>query len=79
MEEITELKKETDCLVIEKVQLFTSQGQVEEAITNAFQHIHESTMELDAVTKAKRLGEFIVQLQLENSLLNAMVYPDTLP
>ena len=57
--EITELKKETNCLVIEKVQLFMTQGQVEEAITNAFQYIHKSTTELDAVAKAKRLGEVI--------------------
>ena len=52
-EEITELKKETDHLVIEKVQLFTIQGQVEEAIMNSFQYIHERMMELDAVAKAK--------------------------
>ena len=50
-EEITELKKETGRLVIEKVHLFVSRGQVEEAITDACRYIHESTMELDAVEK----------------------------
>ena len=32
-EEITKLNKETNRLVIEKVQLFSSHGEVEEAIT----------------------------------------------
>ena len=46
---------------------------------NAFQYIHESTMELDAVAKAKWHREVIAQLQLDNNLLNAMVYADTPP
>ena len=59
VEEITALKKETDCLVIEKAQLFSSRGEVEDAVDVACQH-HESTAELDAVAKAKQLGEFIL-------------------
>ena len=34
-EEIKDLKKETNFLVLEKEYLFTSEGQVKEAITNA--------------------------------------------
>ena len=77
--EITELKKETDRLVIEKLKLFTSQGQAEKAITNSCQYIHEITTDLDAVGKAKRLGEFIAQLQLDHIILNSMVHPETPP
>ena len=46
---------------------------------NAYQYIHESTTELDAVAKTKRLREFIVQLQQDNNILNALVYQDTPP
>ena len=56
-----------------------SQGKLEEAITNAFHYIHESTIELDAVVKAKRFGEFIAKLQFDNIMLNAIVYPETPP
>ena len=78
-EEITELKKETDRLVIEKDQLVSSREQVEGAITDSFQYIHENLTDLDAVAKAKRLGEVIAKILLDNNLLNAMVYPDTPP
>ena len=57
--EITEMKKKTDRLVIEKAQIFSNQGQVEEAVTNSCQYIHEITIELDVVAKVKRIGEFI--------------------
>ena len=77
--EITALKKETDCLVVEKAQLVSSRGEVEEAVDVACQHIHESTTKLDAAAKAKRLGEVIMELQIDNSLLNALVYLDTPP
>ena len=58
--EITELKKETGLLFIKKPQLFSSRGEVEEAIAKAYQHIHESMAKLDIVAKAKRLREVIV-------------------
>ena len=77
--EITELKKETNRLVVEKVHLFSCRGKMEEAITDSCQYIHESIAELDAVAKAKRLREVIAQLQQDNSILNALVYLDTPP
>ena len=46
---------------------------------NSYQYIHERKIELDAVAKSKWFGEVITQLQLDKILLNAMVYPDTLP
>ena len=59
-EEIIELKKETDHLVIEKEQLFSSHGKVEEAVIEAYQCIPKSIMELDAIAKENRLGVVIV-------------------
>ena len=78
-QDITTLKQEIDHLVIEKVQLFSRIHEFEEAIAKAYQHIHEITADLDFITKSKRLGQVIVQLQLENILLNAMVYPEIPP
>ena len=61
-EEITELKKAQDRLIIEKAQLCASVGEVEEAITEACQHIFENTDDLTTFAKAKQLGEVISQL-----------------
>ena len=46
---------------------------------DACQHIHERTIELDAVAKEKQLGKVIMQLQQDNIILNSLVYPDTPP
>ena len=77
--EITELKKEKECLIFKKVQLYASCREVEQAIDEACQHIYESTMELTTISKSKRLGEVISQLQLTNILLNYLVYLDMPP
>ena len=61
-EEIIELKKETYPLIFEKDHLFDSEIQLEEAFANAYKYIYENTVELDVVTKARRLGEIIIQL-----------------
>ena len=79
IDEITELKKEQDCLILEKVQLCASCSEVEKAVEEAYRHIYERTMAITAVAKAKRLGEVISQLQLTNNLLNSLVYPDMPP
>ena len=55
-EEITELKKMQDHLIIEKVHLCASVDEVEKAINEACQHIFESMAKLTIVAKAKRLG-----------------------
>ena len=78
-EEITELKKAQDYLIIEKAQLCASVGKVEQAVDEACQHIFENTTELTAFAKAKRLGEVISQLQDTNLLLNALVHLETPP
>ena len=36
-------------------------------------------MKLTIVSKAKRLGEVIAQLQLTNNLLNSLIYPEMPP
>ena len=61
-EEITELKKVQDHLIIEKARLCASCGVVEQAIDEACQHIFERTAKINVVTKAKQLGEVISQL-----------------
>ena len=60
IEEITELKKETDWIVIEKGHLFSNWVEVQDAIADACQHICESTVKLDVIVKDERLGEFIM-------------------
>ena len=59
-EEIINLKKQTDHLIFENAQLVLSRGKVEAFIDESCQHIYESMAELDAVSKAKRLGKFII-------------------
>ena len=78
-EEIMELKKEIDQLVVQKSHLFNSRVQVEEEFVNAYKYIGEKNAALDAVMKEKRIGEIIVQLQQNNNILNALVYPNTPP
>ena len=59
-EEIIDLKKKTDRLIVENAQLVATRGEVEVVVDEPYQHIYESTTELDAVTKSKQLGEVIV-------------------
>ena len=51
--------------------------EVEQAISESYQHIFENTTELTLVEKPKQLGKTIVQLQDTNWILNAMVQPMT--
>ena len=60
MEEITELKKVQDHLIIEKAELCASCGTIEQVVDEAYQHIFECTVELTIVPNAKQLGEIIV-------------------
>ena len=78
-EDITEMTKEIDHLVVEKSHLFDSRVQVEATIMEACKHVSENTMKLNVVTKEKRLREIIVQLQKDNNILNYLFYPDTPP
>ena len=48
-------------------------GEVEHAVSEAYQHIFENTTALTPVEKAKRLGKTIVQLQANNLMLQALV------
>ena len=77
IEEITELKKETNRLIVEKAHLFDSWVQVEVVVADACKHVNENTTKLDAVMRDKWLGEIIVQLQKDNNILNALFYPNT--
>ena len=53
--EITELNKEKECLIVKKVQLYASCREVEQAIDEDCQHIYQTTEELTSVSKAKWL------------------------
>ena len=53
--------------------------EIEQAISETFQHIFENMVELTLVEKAKWLGKTIVQLQDTNLMLNYLVQPATTP
>ena len=61
-EEITDLKKETDHIIVEKAHLSNSQVQVEVVVVDSCQYVLESTTKLDVVDRAQRLGAIISQL-----------------
>ena len=46
---------------------------------DAFQHVLESTMELDAIEREKWLGVVIIKSQQDNVYLNALVHPNKPP
>ena len=46
-------------------------------VSEAFQYIYESIVELDTVEKAKRIGAVIMLLQWDNADLNSIVHLDT--
>ena len=79
VEEIIELKKAQDLLIIEKAQICASCGEVKQVVDEACQHIFRSIANITPVAKANQLGEIIVQLQDTNLLLNALVHPSTPP
>ena len=62
IEEITELKKMQDLLIVEQEKMCSRCSKVEQVVSEAYQHIFENTTELTPVEKAKRLGKTIVQL-----------------
>ena len=78
-EEIDDLKKQIECLIVKNTQLIMGRDKVEAGFDEACKHVYENIEELDAVAKAKQLGEVIVQLQLTNNLLNSMVYLEMAP
>ena len=61
-EEITKLKKVQDRLIVEQAQMCARCGEVEQAVSEAYQHIFEKTIELIPVENKKGLGQTIVQL-----------------
>ena len=77
--EIEEFKKEQDRLVVEKVHLWDNRVRLEEVVSDACQHVFESTEELDVLGKAMWLGVVIAQLKRDNVDLQALVHPDTPP
>ena len=60
VEDIIELKKVQDHLIIEQAQICARFSEVEHAISEACQHIFENTAEITLVDKAKWLGKTIV-------------------
>ena len=70
-----ELKKVQDLLIIKQAQMCARCGEVEQAVSEACQHIFENTDELTPIEKAKRLGITIVQLQDNILMLQALVQP----
>ena len=61
-EEITKLKKEQDLLVVEKAHLFDSQVKLKEEVADSYQHVLESTGEMDVMARAQWTGAFISHL-----------------
>ena len=56
---IGEFKKEWDRLVVEKVHLWDNIVRLEDVVSDAFQHVFESMVELDVLAKATWLGAII--------------------
>ena len=54
-----------------------SHEELEATVADSCQHVLESTIDLDAVAKAKRLGAIIEQLQSETSLLDPLIHLST--
>ena len=50
--DITELKKETDHLIVEKEHLFDNRVELEVAVADSSQYVLESTADLDVVARA---------------------------
>ena len=61
-EEIIDLKKAQDCLIVEQVQLCARCNEVEQDIFDACQNIFDNTSALTLVEKAKRLGQSLVHI-----------------
>ena len=74
-QDIMEFKKEQDRLIVENALMYAKCGEVDQAISEACQHIFQNTVDLTPVEKAKRLGKNIVQLQDNNLMLQALVQP----
>ena len=77
VEEIIEMKKEIDHLIVENSHIFYSWIQVEEAVANTCKRACKNTVELDAFAKSRRLGEIIVQLRQDSNILNDPIYLET--
>ena len=78
-EEITELKKEIDHLVVEKAHLFDSWVKLEATVVDSCKHVLESTTKPDAVAREKWLGDVIVQSKSVNNILEALIHRSTPP
>ena len=51
--EISELKKEKECLIFKKAHLYAIYGEVEQAFDEDCQHIYQTTEEITSVSKSK--------------------------
>ena len=54
-----------------------SRVELEASVAYACQHVLESTMELDAIARVKKLGVVIEKLQSETIILDALIHPST--
>ena len=63
-EEVTELRKVHDRLIVEQAQKCARCGEVEQDVDEACQYIFESTIELTVVAKSKNLGETIISSRI---------------
>ena len=66
-------------MIIEQAQMCAKCDEVEQVVSEAYQHIFENTTDLTPVEKAKRLGQTIVQLQDNNLKLQDLVQPSMPP
>ena len=59
--------------------LNTSHKELEATVAEAYQHVMESIIELDAVAKVKKLGAVIEQIPSKTSILDALIHPSIPP
>ena len=79
IKEIEELKKEQARLVVEKEQFWDHKVQFENIISEVCQRVSKVVVDEDAESKVQQLGTVIAQLERDINILNALVYPNTLP
>ena len=60
-------------------ELKNSRVEFEAKVADSFQHVLESTTELDAVARVRNLGDVIEKLQRESNILDALIHPSTPP
>ena len=60
-------------------ELNNSRVELEAIVADSCQHVLESTIEMDTVSRAKKLGAIIEQLQSETNILDALRHSSTPP